>query len=201
MHVVPKAPRACILLRTGRAPIEYPSREAAFAALRPIILYGRLGSAFAPAVYRTNWFGTSQIREAVDHILLDVLTWRPLRVEDFAKWLPVRTPWHIRRYAGWNGTGPVPDTGRRRYHGRPYRPMRTQRSRRMACLADPEDVLPRPRAGKGLPSLWDDRVRSDRREKSWKRHRRTQWRVQQHPMLLPVYQMRNKLVDDLLSLD
>jgi hypothetical protein len=177
MHVIPPAPRACILLRDGHPPVEFPSREAAFAAIRPQILAGRLGPAFAPPVYRTSWVGTTQAREAITHVLLDVLTGRPLSAQDFADWLPERKPWIPSRYASWSGAGPVPGTGRRRHRfGAVLRYPKTQASRRAACQADPDDLPPRPRAGRNLPTSWDDSVRSDCGDRCWKRHRMTRWR-------------------------
>lgn len=77
MPVIPPAPRACILLREGHSPVEFASREAAFDFVRPALRAGCLGLAFAPAEYRTNWFGTV-LRQAITHVLIDVATWTPL---------------------------------------------------------------------------------------------------------------------------
>ena len=175
MHIIPKAPRACILLREGHPPVEFASREAAFTVLRPLMLAGRFGTAFAPALYRTTWLGLSLRRDPITHVLIDVATWTPLSLSAFQDWLPARTPWHLRRYATWNGNGPVPFTGRR-HLGSVYRSLRTLRSRAQAQCLDVEEPMGRPRAWKNLPTAWDDFARADFGQKNWKRYRRTQWR-------------------------
>ncbi len=176
MCVIQPAPRPCILLRDGLPAVEFASREEAFAAIRQDILRGRFGQAFAAPVYRTNWFGAAQIREAITYILIDVLTWRPLRMADFAAWLPRREPWGTYRYRFWNGAGPVPWTGRQHGHrGTTMRRPATQASRRMATAVDTHEIGARPVAGHNLPSDRDDFMRSDLGQKNWKRYRKTQW--------------------------
>lgn len=89
---------------------------------------------------------------------------------------PVRS-WLARRYPQWNGEGPVP--GVRKYRGghRYYRRIRTTNERRQAQRMDPSDVLPRGRRSvRMLPNAWDDYVRGDRECRSWKRHRKHQWK-------------------------
>ncbi len=175
MHLIPRAPRACILLREGCPPLEFASREAAFAFLGPAIAAGRLGKAFAPAEYRANRWGYPVLREAITHVLIDVATWTPLPASVFEAWMPQHRSWRELRYAGWSGAGPVPHTGRP-HRGSAYRSMRTHRSRRQSVEVDDGEVPGRPRAWKNLPSAWDDVVRGDLGQRSWKRQRRAQWR-------------------------
>ena len=65
--------------------------------------------------------------------------------------------------------------------GIPYRRMRTTQERRMSILDEEEvfhGVKVRARRNKrNLADSWWDFYRSDFRNKSWKRHRKTQYRV------------------------
>lgn len=85
--------------------------------------------------------------------------------------------WLFRRYPQWNGEGPVP--GIRKYRGgrRYCRRLRTTNERRQAQRLDPSDVLPRGRRSvRMLPNAWDDYIRGDRDDRSWKRYRKHQWK-------------------------
>ena len=77
----------------------------------------------------------------------------------------------------WNGTGPVPGTGRRR-GGHFYRRVRHANERRQAFwVAEDGEVAPRPaRRFKNLPDNWDDHQVSARESRSWKRFRKTQYK-------------------------
>lgn len=73
-------------------------------------------------------------------------------------------------------SGPVPSTGRRS-GGSWFRSIGTTQERRdaAACKADGLSGLVRgSRNVRNLPNAWDDIPRSS--ERSWKRHRRTQWK-------------------------
>lgn len=112
-------------------------------------------------------------------------------------------PWAIRHYFNhgtktaprlaewpWDGDvrprgAPVPGTGRRARYGRCYlRYPSTQRDRRLGH-AVVEDGEPLPRGARrphAIPNAWDDLPRRDRKDRSWKRHRATQWTPRQgHP--------------------
>jgi hypothetical protein len=83
--------------------------------------------------------------------------------------------------------GPVPRTGRRRWHSA-FRRIKTFAERRQALglSADIEDLfeetghrrikLRSRRSCNGLPTNWDDILRSDVSNRSWKNSRHTQWR-------------------------
>ena len=77
----------------------------------------------------------------------------------------------------WNGTGPVPGTGRRR-GGHFYRRVRHANERRQAFwVSEDGEVAPRPaRSFKNLPDNWDDHQVSARESRSWKRFRKTQYK-------------------------
>lgn len=107
---------------------------------------------------------------------------RPLVLDDFFPSPPrnvYRGDFHW-RYPSWNGEGAVPSTGRRhRHRGSSMRRPRTQAERRMNQTGAREAGVPAPRGRRNehhLPSSWDDISRSDWHERSWKRHRRTQYK-------------------------
>lgn len=78
----------------------------------------------------------------------------------------------------WNRSLPVPGTGRRR-GGNAYRHMRTWSERREGCFVDFEAGERPPRSARSpssLPTVWDDVVRSDYRNRSWKHYRKQQWK-------------------------
>lgn len=80
-------------------------------------------------------------------------------------------------YPFWNGEGPVPGTGRcGNYHY--FRHPGTHNLRRSAAFfAEEGEVAPRAkRNAAGIPTAWDDYGRSDIGNRSWKRHRDTQWK-------------------------
>ena len=78
--------------------------------------------------------------------------------------------------------GPVPNTGKKA-HGSWLRPIKTAQEIREndGLLYDEDaienDVKPRSRRGRhNLPTSWDDRCRGDYRVRSWKKHRKHQWK-------------------------
>lgn len=98
----------------------------------------------------------------------------------FAAWRDRSAPANgYRWYPYWNGTGPVPRTGKRPAGGHWFRRIRTYGEHRAAAAVLPEEGEPPFRAARrrpNLPSAWDDCPISAHRDRSWKRHRRTQWR-------------------------
>lgn len=76
--------------------------------------------------------------------------------------------------------GPVPGTGRKRHRLRAcgvfFRRPRTYAERR-AAVESRDEGMPFRGKRRNVPSAWDDIVRSDRADRSWKRHRRTRWRA------------------------
>jgi hypothetical protein len=67
-------------------------------------------------------------------------------------------------------------SGRKRRGTSMFRRPRTFQSRRMALVADPEDVPPRAKQ-RQLPNSWDDLVRGDLNYRSWKHYRLTHWKA------------------------
>jgi len=81
-------------------------------------------------------------------------------------------------YHTWNGEGPVPGVHRPR-GGRYYRRPATYQERKQAglVLAEEGEVAPRPsRKANNLTDAWDDYLIAARKDRSWKRHRKTQYR-------------------------
>ncbi len=85
--------------------------------------------------------------------------------------------WFFRRYPFWRGRGPVPGTGHCNAGSHYFRAIKTYPSHRAAAGVVPGEGEPgfRGRRARQLPSAWDDRHVSARRNRSWKRHRRTQY--------------------------
>lgn len=105
---------------------------------------------------------------------------RALGVRDFQPLTPYQPSAYHRRQSlvDWNGTGPVPRTGRRR-GGSAYRHVRTQAERRANAFVYPDEHEPPARAARScrnLASLWDDQVRSDYGLRNWKHYRPHQWK-------------------------
>lgn len=82
------------------------------------------------------------------------------------------------RFACWDGTGPVPGTGRQ-HGGHWFRSPRTHDAHRLAVSVIKEEGEPPIRAKRNprhIPSSWDDLPIGANRNRNWKRHRKTQWR-------------------------
>ena len=94
---------------------------------------------------------------------------------------PARTPWWTwarPAYLTWNGVGPVPYVHRGR-KGHYFRRVATHGEHRAAAAVlkvEGEPTIRAARNGHNLPSAWDDRPISARRDRSWKRFRRTRWK-------------------------
>jgi hypothetical protein len=61
-----------------------------------------------------------------------------------------------------------------------HRAIRTTNERRWTHAWDDEEFAPKPRSARNLNNIrdsYDDLCRSDYRNKSWKRHRKFQWKV------------------------
>ena len=104
----------------------------------------------------------------------DVIT-----ADDFAPLRLKKRPWYLRRFEFWNGEGAVPRTGKRG-RGRWHRRLATSNARRAAQVVELCEPPPRPaRKASNIPNSWDDYSIAAREDRSWKRHRRTQWKPQQ----------------------
>lgn len=111
---------------------------------------------------------------------------RVLLLEDFAALLPSHKAtracpgysiWR-RALCRWNGTGPVPGTGRSHWASM-FRHPRTTAAKRAAALVLKDELEPPVRAkrnARNLPSTWDDIQFSSRYIDNWKRYRKTQYR-------------------------
>lgn len=72
--------------------------------------------------------------------------------------------------------GPVPCTGHRKW-GRWYRYVHTTNERRQNQNIDFEELQGfHVKTRKNLPNSWDDIVRTDHNDRSWKTSRKTQWK-------------------------
>lgn len=73
---------------------------------------------------------------------------------------------------------PIPGTGVRRSYGRWLVFPQTQAERRWACpvVEDGEPGVRAARRAHMLPTAWDDWPKACVEDRSWKRHRRRQWR-------------------------
>lgn len=112
-------------------------------------------------------------------------TGRTLLLEDFAALLHYREVnqfgiafWRYRGHRQWNGTGPVPGTGRGHWASM-FRSPRSTGAKRAAALVLKDELEPPVRAKRNvsnLPSAWDDIQFSSRHIDNWKRYRKTQYR-------------------------
>jgi hypothetical protein len=83
-----------------------------------------------------------------------------------------------RKYATWNGEGPVPGVRKWRGGRHYFRHFHVMHSRRQASFfAEEGEVAPRCSQNEhGIPDPWDDQHVSAREDRSWKRYRRTQYK-------------------------
>lgn len=135
---------------------------------------GALGSALAPCGFSaqghwdsgTHWVARQHGDLVSNADLLALLPPRPQRWRRH----PAQRPSDYRR-------GPVPGTGV--HHGyRWLRHPRTQALLREAWYTPEDHDEPRVRARlRSRPTAWDDQSRQDGKDRSWKRHRRTQWKA------------------------
>lgn len=100
-----------------------------------------------------------------------------LTAADFWDLRELRKSRWTRRYGTWNGSGPVPRTGRWT-HRRWMRRIHTTPERRWAApIKEEGEVAPRAaRNASNIPNSWDDYVRDTREARGWKRNRAHQWK-------------------------
>lgn len=168
MHVIPPIEVGVTLYRLDGTSQFYPSRR--------LLL---------------NKLGLRCIRRAVGPYLAPSMGWRYvirdemgecLFVADF-KALASRKELHRSGYSGTTVSQrgrPVPGTGCRRGYQILRRNMKTAQERRMHAFYDAEAGEPKPRVsrtGSNLPSHYDDVIRSDHDNRSWKHRRKHQWKV------------------------
>ena len=102
-----------------------------------------------------------------------------------AEWRRLQGPcrWRYGRYRFWNGKGPVPYTGKLG-GGHYHRRVRTFPEHRACEAVLTSEGEPRFRAARNrhnLPSAWDDIRITARYDRSWKRHRKTQYKQKKEP--------------------
>ncbi|MNR71729.1 hypothetical protein D3C71_24070 [compost metagenome] len=169
MHVIPAFRAGIRLYSRDGACIRYPSLSAAFDALGFYWIKSRVGRefvaadpwSFAPSV---DWVMRTDFDEVVT-----AADFEELRAADLAR--------RYRRLP-YSGHGPVPGVHRMR-GGRYFRRLNHMNELRSAALVLREEgeVAPRAkRSPRNLPNPRDDYSIAAREDRSWKRHRRTQWK-------------------------
>jgi hypothetical protein len=166
MHVIPPFEAGVTLHRLAGTSEFYPNRRLLVKALGMSVIRHSVGPRLDATV---GWY----------YVILDELR-QPIFASGFEPCRPEEPRYQAfrRGLITWNGTGPVPHTGRRR-GGNAYRYVHTLPERRANSVIDAEAGEPAARAsrrGRSLPSSWDDMVRSDYGDRCWKRHRKHQWK-------------------------
>lgn len=136
------------------------------------LIHGALGTTLAPGCFSLcdEWIPATRWVARQDEVLI--------RNEDLLALLPPRRPHYGRPLPDPSSyrCAPVPGTGVRHSY-RWFRHPRTQALLRDARFAAEDQTEPRMRARLGRrPTAWDDQSRQDARDRSWKRHRSTQWK-------------------------
>lgn len=176
-YVIPPQP-ALVLRHIGGHTRSFASRQAAFKALGYHWILENVGREFYVREPYTppGYFVYS---ERPPEWILEQSNGLRLTVQDFTTlWCEVLARRRMARWKNYPGYGPVPGTGRRRY-GKYFRSLRHMNERRAAALVVTEDgeVAPRPNRGVSLlPNPWDDYTIAARRDRNWKRFRKTQWK-------------------------
>lgn len=174
MHVIPPYEAGVTLFHYNGTKQFFASRRALFEHLG----WRRLSQELGAVLDESRW--TYVAREA------GVV----LSPADFAAFRAPRTPCrpargllagflHREELRGRTVSGPVPGIHRRRYGGH-YRIPATFSERRAHAFIDLDAGEPPVRGArrwKNLPNSWDDKVRSDHDARSWKKHRKHQWKA------------------------
>lgn len=169
MYVIPPVPVGVTLHRANGVSSVYSSRRHLLEALGFDVLRRRLRPYLEPA------FGWNLV--AVD------ANGQTLLAADFHDLIKPSALDVVRTRRGlipWNGTGPVPHTGRLRGDWVFRRKIRTQHERRLHAFVDEEAGEPPVRArrnARNLPTANTDISRSSYGNHNWKRFRRTQWKA------------------------
>lgn len=188
MHTIkPYETRITLINNEGKKYL-YASKAKALEELGQRFL-SKIGEHFKTFNHRSYWYTSSDVyRECdvvythSDYIMRDdfgnVVTladFHELICEKNSKY----TKWCESLYAGYKGRGnTVPDIGRRRSHrGTYYRHPATIAECQINQIVDWDEPQARPnRALSNLPNAWDDYVRSDHKNRNWKRFRQTQYK-------------------------
>jgi hypothetical protein len=188
MYVVPALNAPFVLKRRDGATWTYATLAEVLRSLRAPYWCVRLGAEYTPDRVKLHFDVDGRLlwREVVchgvDHILVDSAG-RVLSCEDLerlGRQANLLKPWVSRRARAlqfYPGYGPVPGTAKRRGGHHMYRRPGTTPARRDAQVVDPlEPQVRARRRPANLLNAWDDEFISARRSRSWKRHRRTQWK-------------------------
>jgi hypothetical protein len=173
MHVIPPYEAGVTLFHYNGTKQLFASRRALFEHLGWRCLCRELGEYFDPS----RW--TYVAREA--GLVLSLAAFVVFRQSVTSGGSPQRLLsgyLHREELRSRAVSGPVPGIHRRRFGGH-YRIPATFTERRANALVDQEAGEPPVRSSrrwKNLPSSWDDMVRSDHNTRSWKKHRKHQWK-------------------------
>lgn len=172
MHVIPPVPRITLSHGSVRigvfASLQDVGRYIGVAAVRDLMHRQRDAAFVAP------WYSDA-VSSPPGLVVRDgddvSVTW----YEVFSACRPLERRRKSRdRLETWNGSGPVPGTGRRKNYRILRRPRTTQELRFAAGVVF-EDDEPEWRARRrNVPTVYDDIILH--RDHSWKHHRRTQWK-------------------------
>lgn len=187
MHQIPIPDTAVTLFSRDGEVWVYHSMTAALAELGLRWIAANVGAHFRvfnhvsrQFCFATESWTTERVYDCRDFIMRDdfggVVT-----AESFSP-LVTRRRWSsrwTRMWETWNGEGPVPGVrcwrGGNRYYRRPHTMM--ERRQAALVLTDEGEVPPRgARNLRNLPNGWDDFRIAAREDRSWKRHRKTQWK-------------------------
>lgn len=178
MHLIPHYQTTVTLFSREGDVWVYPSKQAALKALGRYWIAENVRREFCSFAYREWGAGEfascdgQAVYQTARYIMRDDAG-EPLTAVDFPA--PPR-PRRYRLLDWWNGEGPVPGIGRPR-GGHYFRHIRTTQARRQAQRMEEGEVAPRARRNlRNLPNAWDDFGVAAREDRSWKRHRRTQWK-------------------------
>lgn len=181
MHHIPAYTPVVTLFTNDGKSRAFPSMRAALSELGMRWIAENVGEHFCQFTgFDVRWTELGRVRTPtyryafaiVRTDLGDVVT-----ADDFRALIPKKYgAWYYRRFEFWNGDGPVPRTGKHR-GGHYFRRLSTAGARRQAQCVDVEEPAPRAARNKSnIPNSWDDYAVAAREDRSWKRHRRTQWK-------------------------
>lgn len=173
MHVIPPYEAGVTLFHCNGTKQYFASRRALFEHLGWRTLCQELGA----YIDETRWtYVAREAGQVLSPADFDSLRrpkkWSLSSKSLLASWI------HLEVLRSRTASGPVPGIHRRRYGGH-YRVPATFSERRENVFVDLEAGEPPVRSArswKNLPSSWDDLTRSDHNTRSWKKHRKHQWK-------------------------
>lgn len=182
MHTIPAYTPRVTLFATDGQTRSFSSLRAALDGLGMRWIAENVGEHFCQFTgYDTLLTGAGPVRTPLyrhAYVIVRTDVGEVVTAADFRALIPKRVAvWRTRGFSCWSGEGAVPYTGKRR-GGRYFRRLGTVGARRQAQCVDAEEPAPRAaRNATNIPNSWDDYAIAAREDRSWKRHRRTQWKV------------------------